>query len=127
VVRELLEQLEAGDVDPSAALAYLAGGEVPLDEEELRGSLRRSLLLLATGGDPRRDLFLDDRAVESLAEDLDAPARREALEDGLAALAVPAAGLLRVEAALAELRAQPDLAWRWYALALVADELSDVL
>jgi hypothetical protein len=125
VERELLEQLEAAETDPSAGLVYLAGRAVPLDEDELRGAVRRSLLLLATGGDPRRDLYLDDRAVELLAGDLDRPERRDALEEGLAFLVVHADGLPRVAAALAELRAQPELAWRWYALALVADELSE--
>jgi hypothetical protein len=126
-VRELLEQLELGEADPSGALAWLAGQGVPLEEDELRGGLRRALLLLATGGDPRRDLFLDDRAVQSLADDLDSPPRREALEDGLRALATVAGGLPRVAASLAELRAQPELAWRWYGLALVAAELADDL
>jgi hypothetical protein len=127
VVRALLEQLEAHEADPGGGLAYLAGQRVPLDEDELRGALRRSLLLHATGGDPRRELLLDDRAVTALAADLDTPARREALDDGLAALVGPAAGLPRVAAALAELRALPELAWHWYALALVAGELAGEL
>jgi hypothetical protein len=124
-MRELLETLEAADGDPSGALAWLAGRNVGIDEAELRGAVRRAMLLLATGGDPRRDLFLDDRAVESLADDLDTAPRREALEEGLAGLAATGSGLPRVGAALAELRAEPELAWRWYALSLVASELGD--
>ena len=119
----MLEQLEAAEADPTGPLAYLAGLEVSIDEDELKASRRRAMLLLAAGGDPRRDLFLDDRAVGSLADDLDDPGRGAALEEALRALADDAAGLPRVSARLAELRAEPEVAWRWYALALLADEL----
>jgi hypothetical protein len=57
--------------------------------------------------------------------DLDSPERRNALEDALAALVPQAEGLARVSAELAELRALPDLAWRWLALVLLAEELAD--
>jgi len=119
----LLEQLEAAEADPTGPLAYLAGLEVSIDDQERRAALRRAMLLLAAGGDPRRDLFLDDRAVRGLADDLDDPGRRGTLESGLGVLAADAVGLPRVSAALGELRSEPDVAWRWYALALLADEL----
>ena len=96
-----------------ATLAWLAGREVPLDEDELRGALRRSLLLLASGGDPHRELDLDDRAVTALADELDTPERRAALT----------AGLRGLDAEL--LLAEPELAWRAYACGLLAEELGD--
>jgi hypothetical protein len=97
--------------------AWLAGREVPLDEDELRGALRRSMLLLASGGDPRRELELDGRAVTALADELDAPDRRDALAAGLRVLAAeaPAAELLLGD---------PELAWRAYACGLLAEELA---
>ena len=124
MVRELLDGLEAADGDPAGGLVFLAAQGVALDEDELRPARRRAMLLLAAGGDPHRELGLDDRAVTALADDLDDPARREALEDALAALALAAAGLPRGAGRLAELRALPDLAWRWLALVLIADELA---
>ena len=98
-------------------VAWLAGREVSLDEDELRGALRRSLLLLASGGDPHRELELDGRAVTALADELDTPDRREALAAGLLVLAdeAPVAGLLLAE---------PELAWRAYACGLLAEELA---
>ena len=96
-------------------LAWLAGRGIQLDEDELRGALRRSMLLLASGGDPHRELDLDDRAVTALADELDAPRRREALAAGLRALESPEAELLLAE---------PDLAWRAYACGLLAEELA---
>jgi hypothetical protein len=63
----------------------------------------------AAGGDPHRDPALDDPAVLSLARDLDAAQRREAL---IGALPMP-------------LRADPDRAWRAYACALLADALAE--
>ena len=44
-------------------LCHLVSDAVPIDAEELNGALRRAELLLATGGDPRRPLELDGRAV----------------------------------------------------------------
>lgn len=123
-MRELLEQLEASD-EPTAGLVFVAAQAMELDEAELRPARRRAMLLLAAGGDPHRDLGLEDRAVTALADDLDDQSRREALEDALAALVPAAAGLPRVAAKLAELRAQPELAWRWLALVLVAEELGE--
>jgi hypothetical protein len=76
--------LEAGaEADALTLLAWLAGQEVGLDGEALRGPMRRALLLLASGGDPRRGPDLDSRAVTALAAELDAPARRSALAAGI--------------------------------------------
>lgn len=123
-MRELLEHLEAGGASP-VALCYLAGRAVAVDEEELRGGLRRAELLLAAGGDPRRELELDGRAVESLAGDLDGLAARAELRAGLARLLDEAQGLPAATEALTVLLADADLAWRCFACALLADELAD--
>jgi hypothetical protein len=121
-VLRMLNDTETGtDVRP--ALALVAGREVAIDPGELAPALRRALLLLAAGGDPRRTLELDGRAVVALADELDRPERRELVNHGLAALRPEAARLPRVAAALDELVADEDLAWRAYACALLADEL----
>ena len=125
--RAWLERLDAGLEDERAALpvlAFAAGQGVELEGEELRGALRRAVLLLAAGGDPHRDPALDGRPVAALAHDLDTPERRVALANGLAGLAAAAGGLPRVGAALDLLR-DPELAWRCYAAALIAEELGD--
>jgi hypothetical protein len=121
-MRDVLELLEARGGDGLRfSLAWLAGRELEHDPDELRATLRRATLLLATGGDPRREPSLDDRAVTSVAADLDAPATRERFEDALGALATEAEGMASVASALAQLRAQPDLAWQCYACALLAE------
>lgn len=104
-------------------LAYAAGLGIELDADA-PGAIRRSVLLLAAGGDPRRGLDLEGRAVTALAADLDQPGRRAALTDGLAALARDAAGL-PADAAVARLAADPELAWRAFAAGVLADSLED--
>jgi hypothetical protein len=106
------------------SLAWLAGQSVELDEGERRGALRRAELLLAAGGDPRRELELDGRAVTSLADDLDTPSRRAALQHAFERLHGETEGLPAVEAALTRLRQEPGLAWRCYACALLAEALT---
>ncbi|MEX2211513.1 MAG: hypothetical protein WD689_07090 [Gaiellaceae bacterium] len=96
-------------------LAYLAVQSVHVDEDELQAARRRALLLLASGGDPRRELRLDSRAVEALAADLDSPERRAQLRAALEGLQANAAALL----------ADDDLAWRTAACALLAEELGE--
>ena len=54
---------------------------------------------------------------------LDTPKRRQALAAGLGALETD--GLPTVGAAAELLHAEPELAWRIFALALLADELAD--
>jgi hypothetical protein len=124
-MRELLELLEAGPGDNLLpGLAWLAGQDVELDPDEVKATVRRAELLLAAGGDPRRALELDGRAVTSIAEDLDEPEARDQLEDSLARLATASEGLVAVSAGLAQLRAQPDLAWHSYACALLAEAIA---
>jgi hypothetical protein len=129
-VRPALEALEAALAEelldePRPALALLAGFKVTLDEDELRGARRRAVLLLATGGDPLRGLALDGRAVTALAAELAHPERSRALAGGLTAVRPETDGLPRVSRALEELVADPELAWRAFACALLGEELAE--
>jgi hypothetical protein len=125
-MRELLERLEElPEHSLLPALAWLAGQEVSLDPDEVKGALRRAELLLAAGGDPRRELEPDGRAVDAVAADLDGEEARGQLEDALARLAAATEGLAAVSDGLARLRSQPDLAWRSYAGALLAEAIGD--
>jgi hypothetical protein len=121
--RAQLEQLEESDLDLHIVLAWLVREDVGLDEDELNGARRRAMFVLAAGGDPHRDLDLNAVAAERLAAELDAPERRQAL--GAALEALDTSGLPRVAAAVNELRADPELAWRALALALLADEIAE--
>jgi hypothetical protein len=125
-VRELLELLETGPSNSLLlGLAWLAGRELEHDPEELKAAVRRAELLLAAGGDPRRELDLDGRAVGAIADDLDDPDTRDRFEDALARLTADSGGLAAVSDGLARLRAQPDLAWRSYAGALLAEAIGE--
>jgi len=123
VSRDALEALEASDLDVDVSLAWLVKDEVGLDETELNGARRRAMFVLAAGGDPHRDLSPNSVAAERLADELDSPARRVALDAALAAL--DTSGLPRIRDAVATLRADPERAWRTLALALLADEIAD--
>jgi hypothetical protein len=98
-------------------LAYVAGQQVPLAEEERDAALRRALFVFAAGGDLHREPTLEDPAVLELAADLDSPARREALTDAIDSL--------DADPELVERLADPDLAWRAYACGLLADALGE--
>jgi hypothetical protein len=123
----LLETLEqaGGETDLRPALAFLAGRDILIGDDELAPARRRAMLLLAAGGDPHRALDLDGRAVTALADELNAPERQAALTAGLVALQAQAQSLERVSAAVATLVADPALGWRAYACALLADELEE--
>jgi hypothetical protein len=123
--RQLLERLEAEGGEPTAALAWVAMQSVKLDPAELAAARRRALLLLASSGDPRRDLDPDSRAVASLAADLDRPERRAALDESIAALRAQAEGLPAVASSLDALEADGGLAWTWAACGLLAEELAE--
>src|SRR5438270_4009188 len=121
---ELLRRVDAGELgDPLPVLAYIAGQSVEIDDQDLNGARRRALLLLAAGGDPHRELGVDDRAVKALAADLWSEERRARLTAGLDGLALRSRDLPRVREAVLVLARDPDLAWRLYALALLAEEL----
>jgi len=123
---DILESFEDAPIDIRiVVLCHCVAAEVAVDEDELNGALRRAQLLLATGGDPRRPLELDGRAVGSLADDLDAIERRHQLADLLAGLTTELGGLPAASATLAALVADPELAWRGFAAAVLADALAE--
>jgi hypothetical protein len=121
---DLLARIEAGELgDPLPVLAYVAGQAVEIDEDELNGARRRALLLLAAGGDPHRELGVDDRAVKAIAADLFTEERRETLGRAIDALVVRVRDLRATREAALFLAADVDLAFRLYALGLLAEEL----
>jgi hypothetical protein len=126
--RARLEELERSGLDRRSSelhvvLCWLVRDDVAIDEAELNGARRRAMFVLAAGGDPHRDLGLDSVAAERLADELDTPGRRARLAAALDEL--PAEDLPSVAAAAKSLRADPELAWRSFALSLLADELAD--
>lgn len=128
-MRARLEELEESRPDPRASellvvLCWLVREQVAIPEQELNAARRRAMFVLAAGGDPHRDLALDSVAAARLADELDTERRRERLAATLEQLAVDAAGLTAVTSALEVLQADLDLAWRSFALALLADELA---
>ena len=106
-------------------LAMVARESVSLPEEEVQSALRRTLLVLAAGGDPHRQLEIDGKAVSSLAADLDSPSRRAELQEALRELKEHAEGMPRATYLLEALIDEPDLAWRSLAVALLAEELGE--
>jgi hypothetical protein len=129
-IRARLEQLEESGVEPDSCdllvvLAWLVRERVEIPEEELKAARRRAMFVLAAGGDPHRDLELDSVAADRLATELNTPERRAQLARALEGLAACADGLPAVLAGVEALRAEPELAWRTFALALLADEIAD--
>jgi len=127
-IRARLEELEGSELGPCSSelqvvLCWLVQDEVPIDGGELNAARRRAMFVLAAGGDPHRDVGLDSIAAERLADELDTPDRRGQLAAALGEL--PAEGLPAVSAAVESLCADPELAWRSFALSLLADELAD--
>ena len=123
---EVLAQVDSGALgDPLPVLAYLAGQAIQLDDEELNGARRRALLLVAAGGDPHRELGVDDRAVKALAADLRDDDRLEELRGGIDALVLRVRDLPRAREGALFLAADLELAWRLFALALLAEELGE--
>ena len=127
-IRARLEELEGSELDSRSSelkvvLCWLVRDEVAIDEDELNAARRRAMFVLAAGGDPHRDVGLDSIAAERLADELDTPERRVQLTAALDEL--PADELPAVTAAVESLRADPELAWRSFALSLLADELAD--
>jgi len=126
--RARLEELERSGLDSRSSellvvLCWLVRADIAIDEAELNGARRRAMFVLAAGGDPHRDVGLDSVAAERLADELDTPERRAQLAAALDEL--PADDLPAVTAAMELLRADPELAWRSFALSLLADELAD--
>jgi hypothetical protein len=126
--RARLEDLDRSGLDPRSTellvvLCWLVKDDVAVDETELNAARRRAMFVLAAGGDPHRDVGTDSVAAERLAGELDTPERRAQLAAALDEL--PRDDLPAVAAAVESLRADPELAWRSFALSLLADELAD--
>jgi hypothetical protein len=122
---DLLVRIDTGELgDPLPVLAYIAGDSVEIDESELNGARRRALLLVAAGGDPHRELEVDDRAVRAIAADLFTAQRRDQLARGIDALVLRVRELSTAREAALFLAADVDLAWRLYTLGLLAEELA---
>jgi len=126
--RARLEELESSGLEPPSSellvvLCWLVKDDVTIDGPELNAARRRAMFVLAAGGDPHRDVGLDSVAAERLADELDTPERRGQLAAALGEL--PADDLPLVSAAAESLRADSELAWRSFALSLLADELAD--
>ena len=127
-IRARLEDLERAELDARSSellvvLCWLVREDVAIAEAELNGARRRAMFVLAAGGDPHRDLGPESIAAERLAAELDTPERRRQLAGALGDL--PAEELPSVTAAVESLRADPDLAWRCFALSLLADEIAE--
>jgi hypothetical protein len=122
---DLLARVDAGELgDPLPLLAYLAGQEVELDDD-LNGARRRALLLVAAGGDPHRELAVDDRAVKALAADLYTDERRSRFGRSIDALVLRVRDMPVAREAAIFLAGDIDLAWRLFALGLLAEELAE--
>ena len=123
---DLLARLDTGELgDPLPVLAYVAGSSIEIDDSELNGARRRALLLVAAGGDPHRELDVDDRAVKSIAADLFTIDRRAQLARGIDALVLRVRDLPAARAGAIFLAGDVDLAWRLYTLGLLAEELAE--
>jgi hypothetical protein len=123
---ELLIRVDAGELgDPLPVLAYIAGQAVEIEETDLNGARRRALLLVAAGGDPHRELGVDDRAVKALAADLFTDERRRQLGRSIDDLVLRARERHAVREAALFLAGDVDLAWRLFSLGLLAEELGE--
>jgi len=124
-IDDLLLQVDAGELgDPLPVLAYLAGQAVEIPEDELNGARRRALLVVAAGGDPHRELEVDDPAVKEIATDLYSEERRGQLARAVDALALRVRDLPTAREAAIFLAGDIDLAWRLFSLALLAEEIA---
>jgi hypothetical protein len=126
--RASLEELERSGLDARGSellvvLCWLVRDGVTIEEAELNAARRRAMFVLAAGGDPHRDVGPDSVAAERLAGELDTPERRAQLVAALDEL--PTHDLVAVSAGVESLQADPELAWRSFALSLLADELAD--
>jgi hypothetical protein len=125
-IREWVRSLERADpTEQWTMICFFAGQGVTVDENELNAAIRRAELLLAAGGDPRRELDPLGRAATALADDLDSPARRAQLRAGLEGLRPELDGLRGARESLTLLLDDGDLAWKIYATALLAEALAE--
>jgi hypothetical protein len=120
---DLLDTL--GEVERWVSICFVAGRSVAIDPDELSAALRRALVVRAVGGDPQRELTIDEDAVVRLAAELETAERREQLQLGLASLRDLGRGRPEVEETIVTLIAAPDLSWRAFCAGLLADELAE--
>ena len=106
-------------------LAYLAGQTVVLPEDELNELRRRAVVRLATSGDPTRELEIDSPPVKELAVELYSEGRRAQLGLAIDRLVLRARDLPTVREATLFLAGDGELAWRLFALTLIAEELGE--
>src|SRR5581483_10811299 len=99
-----------------------AGGRAPGEGPD--GGAPARAAPLRAGGDLQRELGVDDRAVKALAADLYTEERRARLGRGLDALVLRVRDLPRAREAALFLAADVDLAWRLFALGLLAEEVA---
>jgi hypothetical protein len=128
--RQILEHLEPyleqASADQAAAMiALLAVERVGFDADRLSAAVRRAVLVLASGGDLRRELTFDDQVVAGLARDVDDGERRSELTAALQELRGWTDGLPGATSAIDALLGDPDRAWRALATAVLADELTE--
>lgn len=125
-IRDWVRSLERADpAEQWTMLCFFAGRAVEIDEDERNAAIRRAELLLAAGGDPRRQLDPFGRAATALADDLDSPDGRAQLRRGLEALQAEVEGLRGAGESLRLLLSDDDLAWRVFATSLLAEELAE--
>ncbi len=128
--RQILEHLEpyleqASADEAAAMIALLAVERVGFDADQLSAAVRRALLVLASGGDLRRELSLDDQVVAGLAADVDDAGRRSELTVALQELRGWTDDLPGATSTIDALLGDPDRAWRALATAVLADELTE--
>jgi hypothetical protein len=125
-IRDWVRALERADpAEQWTVLAFFAGRGVAIDEDELNAAIRRAELLLAAGGNPRRELDPFGRAATAVADDLDTAERRAQLRVGLVGLRAEVEGLRGAREALSLLLDDGDLAWTVYAASLLAEALAE--
>ena len=105
-IADVLVRVDAGELgDPLPVLAYLAGQAVRLDDAELYGAGRRAL--------------------QAVAADLHTQERRDQLARSIDDLVLRVRDLPVAREAALFLAGDVDLAWRLFALALLAEELAE--
>jgi hypothetical protein len=120
-----VEALDSMDDDGRrASLAFVAGKHVQIPAGELNEALRRAMVVRAVGGNPQRELSLDEAAVVRFAEEVDGTERRRTLRGALESLRGEVHGHPLAAASLEELLTDGELAWRCFAAAQVAAELA---
>ena len=125
-IRDWVRSLERGEPSEQwTMLCFFAGRTVAIDDDVLNAAVRRAEILLAAGGGPHRPLDPFGRAATALADDLDAPERREQLRVGLESLRQEVEGLRGARESLGLLLSDADLAWQSFATSLLAEALAD--